>query len=67
MTTKLSHFQEKIVQAGKELAAINPNSNALKAAREWWKAGCYSQYSNQDFDILGGLLSDLHQAKRIAC
>lgn len=46
---------DKIIEAGKKLAKLDPNSKALKAAREWWKAGCLSFYSNQDFDILNSL------------
>ena len=50
-------IEQKIIEPGKELAAINPESKALKNAREWWGKGCYSRYSNEDFDILNSLIS----------
>jgi hypothetical protein len=46
------------------LKARDPENAALKQAREWWKAGRFSQYSNQDHDILNGLLQELMKLKR---
>ncbi len=55
----LSYHQQQIVEFGKKLAAIDPDSPALKRARSWWKAGCFSRYSNEDFDVMQSLLSAL--------
>ncbi len=61
---QLSYHQKEIVTIGRKLAKLAPNSQRLINAREWWKAGCLSAYSNQDFDILQGLLRDLELAEK---
>ena len=55
--TKGNGFNVKIITAGKKLALLNPNAPELKSAREWFKGGCISKYSNQDCDILQSLIS----------
>jgi hypothetical protein len=60
-----SLHETQITEAGKRLAVINPDSPALKYAREWWAAGRLSRYSMEDFDVLNGLQQEIdrHYAK----
>lgn len=58
MKTQTKSVTEQIVETGKRLAKIRPNSQALKNAREWWKSG--SRYSNHDFDVLQAMSSELY-------
>ena len=48
-------MRSEIEKIGKRVAAQNPNHQALKNAREWWKTG--NKYSNHDFDVLQALIS----------
>jgi hypothetical protein len=57
--TRSKTMKSEIIEVGKKLAKKNPNSKALKDAREWWEAGCFSKYSNQDCDILQAMVSEL--------
>ena len=52
-------MKNEIIEVGKKLAVKNPNSKALRNAREWCASGCFSCYSNQDFDILQAMISEL--------
>ena len=61
-TTTLNHFEKEIIRRGQELAKLNPHAKQLKQARQWWKAGRRCQYTNQDFDVLNGLVSALYDA-----
>lgn len=47
------------IALGKKLAELNPNSLALKAAREWWSTGCL--YSNHDFDVWSAVLREVFE------
>lgn len=60
----LSGIEIEIIKAGNLLAAIDPSSPALGEARQWWRAGRRSAYSNQDFDVLNGLVGALHHAEK---
>jgi len=55
MEPKMNTIEQQIREAGRKLAAIHPESQALTSARGWWKSGRLNAYSNQDFDILNSL------------
>jgi len=50
-------IKDRICEEGKKLAASDPSHLALKYAREWWAAGGFSRYSNEDTGVLQSLLS----------
>lgn len=60
----LSYHQRQILNYGKKLAAIDPQNPALKSAREIWRNGCFSRYSNEDFDIENSLFTALQRAAK---
>ena len=55
---------ENIIETGKRLASINPNAQELSNARDWYRAGAVSRYSNEDTDVLQGLASAIYNATR---
>ena len=54
---------EKIETAGRKLAKLNGESLELRNAREWWANGCQCRYSNEDTDVLQGLVSAIWRAE----
>jgi len=60
----MSGTQKQIIEYGKKLASLDPGNAALKRARDWWRAGCYSRYSNQDFDILNSLVCEVTRIEK---
>ena len=52
-------IKQQIVETGKKLASLKPESKALAAARQWWKDGQFSLYSNEDFDMLNGMVCEI--------
>ena len=57
-------MEKQIIEAGRKLAKLDADSQALKNAREWWAAGRKSLYSNHDFDILNSLNCAIYDALR---
>jgi hypothetical protein len=55
----ISLFDKQIMEYGSRLAALDPNNPVLIMARKWWAAGRLSRYSNQDFDVLNGLVNEV--------
>ncbi len=59
-TESQTRTQTAIVEAGQQLATLNPNADELRQAREWWNAGCWSP-RGEDESILSALLAAIER------
>ncbi len=60
----MGYHKKEIIRLGKELAQVDDKNRALLNAREWWKAGALSRYSNEDFVIMQTLQSAIDSINR---
>ena len=58
--------QQQMIGTGKKLAQLNPavgtdEYRTLLNAREWFRLGGFSRYSNEDFDVHQAMLSAIYR------